>query len=288
MKKHLLAALAALTLAAPVAAQAQVAPSYAQGPSTATTEEDVHGRVVGFDGAYNLTVRDERGFIDNVQLHDGTIINPTGLTLAPGMIVNILGYDAGDYLAANEIDTPYTFENGDPCYDGHLWSYWGPSVDLAFFFGNVGWWHGGYFGGPFAWNGGVRIYHDVSYRTVYRVNERPIAYRRPVPVNDSLEARGNRVHENPIPLGNNAHPDYSHESPAANANRNAYEPANRNNYAPANRNSYAPTNRGNYAPASRSNQPANRGNYQPANRGSEHPASAPARESRPSEGHERR
>ena len=266
MKKQLLAALAAITLAAPVAAQAQVAPSYAQGPSPATTEEDVHGRVVGFAGAYTLTVRDERGFIDNVELHHGTIINPTGLTLAPGMIVNVLGFNAGGYIAADEIDTPYTFYGGVPYFQGHVWSYWGPTVSLGFFFGNVGWWHGGYFGGPFAWNGGVRIYHDVSYRTVYRVNERPIAYRRPVPVNDSLEARGNRVHENPIPLGNNARPSYSHESPATNINRNTYEPANRSNYVPANRSNYAPANRNNYAPANRSNQPANRGNYQPANR----------------------
>jgi hypothetical protein len=175
MTKQLLAALAALTLAAPIAAQAQVIPSYAQGPSAATAEEDVHGRVVSFDGAYTMTVRDERGFIDNVELHQGTIINPTGLTLEPGMIVNILGYDAGDYLAANEIDTPYTFYGGVPYFADHVWSYWGPNVDLAFFFGNVGWWHGGYFGGPFAWNGGVRIYTNVTYRAAYYNVPRPVA-----------------------------------------------------------------------------------------------------------------
>ena len=177
MKNVLLAAVAALSLAAPVAARAQddpsyvapqAAPSYAQAPVAANAEEDIHGRIVDFDGAYTLSVRDERGFVDNIQLHQGTIINPTGLTLAPGMVVNVLGYNAGPYLEANEIDTPYTIDAGVPYYDGQIWSYWGPSISLGFYFGNAGWWHGGYFGGPFAWNGGVRVYNNVAYRTVYR------------------------------------------------------------------------------------------------------------------------
>jgi hypothetical protein len=251
MNKHLLAALAALTLAAPIAAQAQVAPSYAQGPSVATTEEDVHGRVVNFDGAYSLTVRDERGFIDNVQLHQGTIINPTGLTLAPGMIVNVLGFDAGGYLAANEIDTPYTIDAGIPYFQGHIWSYWGPSVNLAFFFGNVGWWHGAYFGGPYAWNGGVRIYNNVSYnvyRNVYRTtvyNPHPYPVP-PRPVNDSLAARGTRVHENPVPLAREA------------------------NFAPR-----------------ETNVAPREANVAHRNVSYQHQSSAPARSSRTSEGHER-
>jgi hypothetical protein len=221
MKKHLLAALAALTLAAPIAAQAQVAPSYA---ASANTEEDVHGRVVSFDGAYSLTVRDERGFIDNVQLHQGTIINPTGLTLAPGMVVNVLGFDAGGFLAANEIDTPYTVYGGVPYYQGQVWSYWGPSVSLAFFFGNVGWWHGGYFGGPYAWNGGVRVYNNVSYnvyrnvsvyhttvdRNVYRTNVDRNVYRTSVAAYHAQPAPVDHLrpgYENPVPLGRNVQPN---------------------------------------------------------------------------------
>jgi hypothetical protein len=54
-----------------------------------------------------LNVRDDRGFLDNVELHQGTIINPTGLALQPGMEVTIIGYNRGRSLAANEIDTPY-------------------------------------------------------------------------------------------------------------------------------------------------------------------------------------
>ncbi|HYZ16754.1 MAG TPA: hypothetical protein VE591_10145 [Candidatus Acidoferrum sp.] len=161
MRTHFFAAIAAVIIATPLAAQAQDMPSYAQ-PVAVSRDEQIHGRIVDFDGGYNLRVRDERGFIDNVQLHQGTIINPTGLTLAPGMVVSIDGYNAGPYLAANEIDTPYTFYDGVPYYHGYAWDHWGPSVSLSFFFGDGGWWHGG---GGYHWNEGVRVY-DV-HRNVY-------------------------------------------------------------------------------------------------------------------------
>jgi opacity protein-like surface antigen len=138
MIKQLLAAAAALALAAPVAAQAQEVPSYA----AVQNDQQIQGRVTGFDGAYNLQVRDNNGYVDNVELHDGTIINPTGLALAPGMIVSILGDSAGPVFDANEIDTPYAFENAVPFYAGHPWDYYGPTISLGFFFGNTGWWHG--------------------------------------------------------------------------------------------------------------------------------------------------
>ena len=111
--------------------------------SAAPQDQQIHGRVVSFNHAYSLQVRDNKGYIDNVQLHPGTIINPTGLTLADGMIVSIDGYSAGSYFVANEINTPYTFYGGVPYYSGHPWYYYGPSVSLGFFFGNSGWWHGG-------------------------------------------------------------------------------------------------------------------------------------------------
>ena len=168
MIKSLLAALAALTFAVPLAAQAQDMPSYAQGqPAYAYGEANIHGRIVSFDGDYALQVRDEQGYVDNVQLHQGTIINPTGLTLAPGMVVSILGYNAGPYLAANEIDTPYTYYGGVPWYGGHPWNYYGPSISLGFFFGNPGWWHGNAFVGGFRYNGGVRVYNNVQFRNVH-------------------------------------------------------------------------------------------------------------------------
>jgi hypothetical protein len=165
MRTHFAAALAALILAMPLVAQAQDddIPSYAQ-PGAVSEDDQIHGRIVSFDGEYGLQVRDERGFVDNVQLHQGTIINPTGLTLAPGMIVSIDGYNAGPYLAANEIDTPYTFYDDVPYYNGYPWYHWGPSISLGFFFGNAGWWHGD---GRYRWNAGVRVY-DVHRADLYR------------------------------------------------------------------------------------------------------------------------
>jgi hypothetical protein len=100
-------ALAAAVIPSAVAAQdapPQDRPSYAS-----PGEDSVRGRIVSFDGQYSLTVRDDNGYIDHVQLHQGTIINPTGLTLHPGMSVTILGVNQGSILAANEVDTPYNY-----------------------------------------------------------------------------------------------------------------------------------------------------------------------------------
>jgi hypothetical protein len=169
MFKQLTTAAALLALAAPLgltplAASAQDMPSYAQPADDA----QIRGRIVSFDRAYALSVRDDRGFVDNVQLHEGTIINPTGLTLAPGMVVSILGYNRGSFFAANEIDTPYTYADGGvPYYGGHPWNYYGPTIGLGFFFGSPGWWHGGYFAGGYRYAGGVRIYNSVHVRNVY-------------------------------------------------------------------------------------------------------------------------
>jgi hypothetical protein len=139
MLKTIFAAVAALALFTPLAAQAQGAPSYA------TQDQAIHGRVVGFDGGYHLSVRDDRGYVDHVQLHQGTVINPTGLTLAPGMVVSIDGYNSGSYFSANEIDTPYEFYGGVPYYGGYPYWHYGPSVSLGFFFGDGGWHdHGGW------------------------------------------------------------------------------------------------------------------------------------------------
>jgi hypothetical protein len=168
MIRILPAALAALILAAPIAAASQDMPTYAQPANAGPQDEQIRGRVIAFDGAYTLTVRDERGFVDNVALHQGTIINPTGLTLAPGMIVSVLGYNRGSSFSANEIDTPYTYTGGVPYYYGHPWDYYGPSVSLGFFFGNAGWWHGNAFRGGFTYRSGARYYTDVHIRNVYR------------------------------------------------------------------------------------------------------------------------
>jgi hypothetical protein len=168
MRKALAALAAAFIIVAPLAARAQIAPSYSDQAYDGSGEAQIHGRILAFDGGYEVEVRDERGYVDHVRLHQGTIINPTGLTLAPGMVVSIMGYNAGSFFAANEIDTPYTFYYGRPYYGGHPWDYYGPTVGLSFFFGNPGWWHGGYFGGGPRFVGGVRYYNNVHVNTFYR------------------------------------------------------------------------------------------------------------------------
>jgi hypothetical protein len=100
MRKAL--ALVGLTglLALPLAAQAQSAADGSQ-------DEVIHGTIASLEGQYTIYVHDQRGFVDTVRLHDGTIINPTGLTLAPGQSVEIHGRTDGHVFDANEIDTPY-------------------------------------------------------------------------------------------------------------------------------------------------------------------------------------
>lgn len=116
--------LTATAVAVPLSAAAQQppgTPSYAlpRESNPPSAGDTIKGRVLSFDGAYSLQVADERGYTDNVQLRKGTIINPTGITLAPGMSVTIHGVNGGSALIASEIDTPYTRYDavpGNPYY----------------------------------------------------------------------------------------------------------------------------------------------------------------------------
>jgi hypothetical protein len=115
---------------------AQPVPSYASG----TSDETIRGTVAAINGPYNISVRDERGFVDNVNLHQGTIINPTGLSLAPGLPVTILGHNDGSAFSANEIDTPYQTLSAvplDPPYGYYPYPYggFGPSYRIGLRFG---------------------------------------------------------------------------------------------------------------------------------------------------------
>jgi hypothetical protein len=80
-------------------------PTYAV-PANADGNETVSGRITWFDGRFDLQIRDDRGFIDNVQLRQGTVIDPTGLTLRTGMRVQIRGRNRGSVLVAEQIDSP--------------------------------------------------------------------------------------------------------------------------------------------------------------------------------------
>jgi hypothetical protein len=124
------AALAIAVLATPQAATAQAArpggpvPSYA----AASNDQSVRGIVANYDGKYALQVRDRAGYLDNVRLHQGTIINPTGLPLQSGMRVVVYGYNAGRTFAANEIDVdapPVVYAPGPPVHVGLRFGFWG-------------------------------------------------------------------------------------------------------------------------------------------------------------------
>jgi hypothetical protein len=116
----ILGMLAALFAAAALPAAAQAVPSYA------TTQASIRGRVSGFDGKYALTVRDAKGYVDRVQLHDGTVINPRGLTLGSGMTVTVYGRAEGDHFVADEIDTPYHRDYAYVAYPYAPYPYYGP------------------------------------------------------------------------------------------------------------------------------------------------------------------
>jgi hypothetical protein len=107
------APLAAFAQQMPAAPPAGPPPSYARHATNG--EEKIHGRIDSFEGKYHLNVHDDRGFIDSVDMHQGTVINPTGLALQPGMAVTIIGYNRGRSFAANEIDTAYA-SYGVPAY----------------------------------------------------------------------------------------------------------------------------------------------------------------------------
>ena len=146
----LAATLATAGLLLPAVASAQYGPpngqpqGYGQ-PQGQPQEETIHGRIYSINATFEITVTDDNGYMDNIELHQGTIINPTGLTLAPGMEVTITGFGAGSVFSANEIDTPYAYEGPAPVsvYYGPGWWYpgysygYGPSfvLDFAFFGG---------------------------------------------------------------------------------------------------------------------------------------------------------
>lgn len=128
----------------------QGVPSYAQ-PNNELT---IKGRIAAIKGTFNISVDDDNGYVDNVQLHQGTVINPTGLTLEVGMRVTIMGTNGGNVFQANEIDTPYgSYGYPLPVYYGPRYpAYYGYSPYRVFiggtFFWGPYWHHGRYYYGP--------------------------------------------------------------------------------------------------------------------------------------------
>jgi len=88
-------------------------------PGSTVGNETIRGVIESVLGPYRILVRDNRGFVDDVTLRPGTVINPRGLRLAVGMSVTIGGFAAGSTFTAVEIDAPseYGAPSGSPYYD---------------------------------------------------------------------------------------------------------------------------------------------------------------------------
>jgi len=106
-------ALGVLALAAPSIAQAQPViveqPSYVVQPARPggpfVGEHELRGTVSYFN-AFTMDVRAGRQVVA-VHLHQGTIINPTGLTLHPGMYIRVFGFWADGNFQADRIGLIY-------------------------------------------------------------------------------------------------------------------------------------------------------------------------------------
>jgi hypothetical protein len=65
--------------------------------------ETIRGTILSVDGAGNLELRDDRGFVDNVRLEPNVDVTPAGAQLARGMRVTISGANAGSVFAAERV-----------------------------------------------------------------------------------------------------------------------------------------------------------------------------------------
>lgn len=241
-------------LVLPHAASAQGVPSYAQ-PGYQNQDETITGRVLAINDVWHITVADDRGFNDTVELHQGTIINPTGLTLSPGMSVTIEGYGNGPVFEANEIDTPY--------------GYAGP-LPVPVYYGD-GWWYPGY---PYGYGPSFNLFFNFG-----RIERRPFVGHAFYGFRDNAYGRGyvapRDTHYGSRPATDNRN-DRSNDRNTNNNNQRSYYSTSRtavNNYtttrsvqsyalrsAPQN---YAPRNGGSYNRGANNSRPAN--NSHPSN-----------------------
>jgi hypothetical protein len=182
-----LAAAAAIgAIALPVAAQAQ-------------EDDQIQGTIAAVTGTYSIEVNDARGFVDNVALHDGTIINPTGLTLAAGQPVTILGEPDGNVFVADEIDTPY---NTYPAYYAPA-----PVINLGFVIGGG---RPGYVANYDRGNDrGYQGNGDRGYRGT------PVSIQPPRAIVTGREAPPQNNRAYPVNAGNNGNGGHERSAPAA-------------------------------------------------------------------------
>ena len=202
------AAIAAAALIAPGFASAQDYPSYSS-DANSDANQQIQGTIASVNDTWNITVHDASGYADSVELHQGTIINPTGLTLEPGMSVTIDGYADGPNFDAMEIDTPYQYQGPAP-----VAVYYGPGA-----------WYPGYATG---WGPSFSLFFDFNSR---RFEQRSFAYngqiRRPEAPPSGWE---NRPHGY---IGRAA------VAPSRNTFRTSYAPQQQRNFAPQQQRTFA-------------------------------------------------
>jgi hypothetical protein len=92
-------------LSSPVSAQER--PSYAL--PQVQPQNVVRGVYWSQVDKYHIYVKDVNGYIDSIELYQGTVINPTGITLVPGMALVIYGEARDRVFFAHQIDTIYGY-----------------------------------------------------------------------------------------------------------------------------------------------------------------------------------
>jgi hypothetical protein len=85
------------------------APNFSTTQYALSREQTVHGVITSLNGKYGLTVKLDNADADSVTMHRGTIINPTGLQLTPGMQVTITGHPDSGSFAVDKIDAPVQY-----------------------------------------------------------------------------------------------------------------------------------------------------------------------------------
>ena len=157
VKLNIFARGAALALAAsilPTIASAQVIPNLPNiqwpwsnnGGNYGPSSSEISGTVSSF-GGYNMTLNGGQ----SVSLHQGTVINPTGTSIQPGMNVVVIGYQSGNTFNANEVDVNGSgnggyYNNGYPNgYNGYPNGYNNGQYPNGYY--NNGYPNGGYYNG---------------------------------------------------------------------------------------------------------------------------------------------
>lgn len=149
----------ALALAQPNGEQETQPPSYAQPAQQYANHPGITGTISGFDGQWVVYMHDDKGYTDHITLHQGTIINPTGIRLNEGMKVTVYGNADGPTFQANRIDvayspySPYYGSNGQPAY-GAGGDFYGYGGDTGYGYGGGGYGYGGYGGYGYGGYGG--------------------------------------------------------------------------------------------------------------------------------------